>query len=148
MQASFGEAMIGIILVTHGNLAQAFLAVLEELQGHQPGIKAISIGINDKASQSELLETVAAVDGGNGVVLLTDLFGGTPCNLAISVMGQSQVEVISGLNLPLLIKLASLRDQPLTQAVQAACQTGRESIEAMSAQLAPLSRIAAGKRPR
>lgn len=129
--------MIGIVLVAHGDLARAFLAVLEDLHGLQPGVRAMSIGLSGQFSRSELLEAVAEVDGGQGVVLLTDLFGGTPCNLAISLMRQAEVEVVSGFNLPLLIKLTEVRDQPLAQAVQIARQTGRQAIEVMSAQLAP-----------
>ncbi len=103
--------MIGIVLVTHGNLASEFVAALEHVVGKQTGVAAICIGAEDDMEQrrKEILETVAKVDQGKGVVLLTDMFGGTPSNLAISVLDKANVEVIAGVNLPMLIKLASVR---------------------------------------
>lgn len=103
--------MIGMVLVTHGRLAQEFVSALEHVVGPQTGVAAICIGADDNMEQrrKEILESVAKVDDGDGVVLLTDMFGGTPSNLAISVLDRANVEVVAGINLPMLIKLASLR---------------------------------------
>ena len=103
--------MIGLVLVTHGRLAEEFVAALEHVVGPQERIAAICIGPDDDMEQrrQDILTAVQTVDGGDGVVLLTDMFGGTPSNLAISIMEKALVEVIAGLNLPMLIKLASIR---------------------------------------
>ena len=103
--------MIGMVLVTHGRLATEFVAALEHVVGPQTQIAAICIGPDDDMEQRrhEILGSIAEVDSGEGAVLLTDMFGGTPSNLAISVMDRGKVEVIAGVNLPMLIKLASLR---------------------------------------
>lgn len=103
--------MIGMVLVTHGRLATEFVAALEHVVGPQSQIAAVCIGPDDDMEQrrQEILQRVGEVDSGDGTVLLTDMFGGTPSNLAISVMDRGKVEVIAGVNLPMLIKLASLR---------------------------------------
>lgn len=131
--------MIGMVLVTHGRLAIEFIAALEHVVGPQENIRSVSIGPDDDMEQrrKEILDGVAEVDDGGGVVLLTDMFGGTPSNLAISVMEKANVEVIAGVNLPMLIKLASMRDsESLTVAVSAAQEAGRKYINVASALLA------------
>lgn len=114
--------MIGLVLVTHGELAHAFRQALEHVVGPQKQLEAIAIGANDDMEQrrGDILAAVEKTDSGAGVILLTDMFGGTPSNLAISLLDKKQVEVIAGVNLPLLIKLASVRgDAALADAVQA-----------------------------
>jgi PTS system mannose-specific IIA component len=131
--------MIGMVLVTHGRLAAEFIAALEHVVGPQTGVAAVCIGPDDDMEQrrQEILACVAAVEQGQGVVLLTDMFGGTPSNLAISVMDRGKVEVIAGVNLPLLIKLASLRQtEPLEVAVRGAQEAGRKYINVASQLLA------------
>ncbi|MEX2449747.1 MAG: PTS sugar transporter subunit IIA [Rhodospirillales bacterium] len=121
--------MIGLVLVTHGRLAEEFISALEHIVGPQEYVGTICIGPEDdmEKRRAEILETVAAADSGEGVVVLTDMFGGTPSNLAISIMDKANVEVIAGVNLPMLVKLASVRDdKTLSQAVscaqEAACK--------------------------
>ncbi len=131
--------MIGVVLVTHGRLAQEFIAALEHVVGPQRNMAAVCIGPDDDMEQRrrEIVESVAAVDGGRGVVLLTDMFGGTPSNLAISVLDQGRVEVVAGVNLPMLIKLASLRgEQPLATGITEAQRAGRKYISVASQLLA------------
>jgi PTS system mannose-specific IIA component len=131
--------MIGLVLVTHGRLAQELVAALEHVVGPQPGVATVCIAPNDDMEQrrQDILDCVARVDDGNGVVLLTDMFGGTPSNLAISIMDKAKVEVIAGVNLPMLIKLASVRDsEPLAQAVTSAQEAGRKYINVASRLLA------------
>ena len=131
--------MIGVVLVTHGRLAQEFIDALEHVVGPQQNMAAVSIGPDDDMDRRrrEIVESVAAVDGGRGVVLLTDMFGGTPSNLAISVLDQDRVEVIAGVNLPMLIKLASLRGkEPLATVVDEAQRAGRKYINVASQLLA------------
>jgi len=128
--------MIGMVLVTHGRLADEFVAALEHVVGRQQQVKAVCIGPEDDMEQRrrDILECVDTVDDGSGVVVLTDMFGGTPSNLAISIMDKARVEVIAGLNLPMLIKLASVRTQdPLPAAVNAAREAGRKYINVASA---------------
>ncbi len=130
--------MIGMVLVTHGRLATEFIAALEHVVGAQEHIRAICIGPDDDIEQrrKDILDTIAAVDGGDGVVLLTDMFGGTPSNLAISVMDTAKVEVIAGINLPMLIKLVGLRnDGDLSRAVTEAQEAGRKYINIASSLL-------------
>jgi PTS system mannose-specific IIA component len=132
-------SMIGVVLVTHGRLAQEFIDALEHVVGPQKNMAAVSIGPDDDIDRRrrEIVESVAAVDGGRGVVLLTDMFGGTPSNLAISVMDKGNVEVIAGINLPMLIKLASVRAQePMKDAVAQAQEAGRKYINVASQLLA------------
>lgn len=127
--------MIGMVLVTHRRLAEELIAALEHVVGAQPGTVAVCIGPDDDMEQrrADILNSVAEVDQGQGVVLLTDMFGGTPSNLAISIMGKAKVEVIAGVNLPMLIKLASVRaDLPLAEAVAAAQEAGRKYINVAS----------------
>ncbi|WP_119460906.1 PTS sugar transporter subunit IIA [Rhodospirillaceae bacterium SYSU D60014] len=131
--------MIGMVLVTHGRLAAEFIAALEHVVGKQERVAAVCIGPDDDMEQRrrDILDSIAAVDGGNGVVLLTDMFGGTPSNLAISVLDRANVEVIAGVNLPMLIKLASLRgEETLANAVSAAQEAGRKYINVASQLLA------------
>ena len=131
--------MIGMVLVTHGRLAAEFIAALEHVVGPQKNVRAICIGPDDDMEQrrKEILAGVAEVDEGDGVVLLTDMFGGTPSNLAISVMEKAKVEVIAGVNLPMLIKLAGLREnEKLADSVAAAQEAGRKYINVASALLA------------
>ncbi len=131
--------MIGVVLVTHGRLAQEFIDALEHVVGPQQSIVAVCIGPDDDMEQRrrEIVESVAAVDGGQGVVLLTDMFGGTPSNLAISVLDQGRIEVVAGVNLPMLIKLASVRDEnSLTTAIAEAQEAGRKYINVASQLLA------------
>jgi PTS system mannose-specific IIA component len=123
--------MIGMVLVTHGCLATEFRAALEHVVGPQKQIVSISIGPEDdmERRRAEIIEAIKEADSGEGVVVLTDMFGGTPSNLAISVMNGGKVEVLAGVNLPMLIKLASVRDcQPLEQAVQQAQDAGRKYV--------------------
>jgi mannose PTS system EIIA component len=130
--------MIGIVLITHGKLGTEMLAALEHVVGPQTQAMAINIGPTDDVEKrrADLVAAVATVDRGQGVVLLTDMFGGTPSNLAISILGQAKVEVIAGVNLPMLIKLASVRvDKPLAVAVNEAQEAGRKYINVASALL-------------
>ncbi|MBG0794548.1 PTS sugar transporter subunit IIA [Methylocystis sp. H62] len=123
--------MIGMVLVTHGHLATEFRAALEHVVGPQKQIAAISIGPEDdmERRRGDIIDAIREADSGEGVVLLTDMFGGTPSNLAISVMDGGKVEVLAGVNLPMLIKLASVRDtQPLEQAVLQAQDAGRKYV--------------------
>lgn len=123
--------MIGLILVTHGKLAEEFVNAMQHVVGRQDAVETVCIGPNDdmEARRREIAEKVKAVDGGQGVIVLTDLFGGTPSNLAISLMKAGSVEVIAGINLPMLIRLAKARgSMPLDQAVTAARDAGRTYI--------------------
>ena len=131
--------MIGLVLVTHGRLGAEFIAALEHVVGPQQRIAAVSIGPEDdmERRRREILDRVAEVDAGNGVVLLTDMFGGTPSNLAISILDRANVEVIAGVQLPLLVKLAQGRaDERLPAAVAAAQEAGRKYINVASKLLA------------
>jgi PTS system mannose-specific IIA component len=127
--------MIGLVLVTHGRLAVEFRAALEHIVGVQSAIETISIGPDDEVERrrKDILDAVHKVDDGSGVILLTDMFGGTPSNLAISVMEPGKVEVVAGVNLPMLIKLASIRsDKPLATAIDDAQDAGRKYINVAS----------------
>jgi mannose PTS system EIIA component len=118
-----------MVLVTHGRLAAEFIAALEHVVGPQRNIAAVCIGPDDdmEKRRQDILRSVGEVDAGNGVVLLTDMFGGTPSNLAISIMDKAKIEVIAGINLPMLIKLASLRqNETLANAVRGAQEAGRK----------------------
>ena len=103
--------MIGLVVVTHGRLAVELIAALEHVVGPQSAVRTICIGPDDdmEKRRKEILSSVEKVDSGKGVILLTDMFGGTPSNLAISIMDQTNVEIIAGVNMPMLIKLASNR---------------------------------------
>jgi PTS system mannose-specific IIA component len=123
--------MIGMVLVTHGHLATEFRAALEHVVGPQKQLISISIGPEDdmERRRAEILQAIKEADSGDGVVLLTDMFGGSPSNLAISVMNGGKVEVLAGVNLPMLIKLASVRDTAsLEQAVLQAQDAGRKYV--------------------
>ena len=135
--------MIGIVLVTHGQLASEFVAALEHVVGKQTGVAAVCIGPDDDMEErrQDILRSVGEVDRGDGAVLLTDMFGGTPSNLAISVMDRGKIEVIAGVNLPMLIKLASLRQtESLERAVLGAQEAGRKYINVASQLLADARR--------
>ena len=127
--------MIGIVIVTHGNLAKEFRAALEHIVGPQDQITTICILPDDNMEErrSAILEAIATVDSGDGCVLLTDMFGGTPSNLAISAMEEARVEVIAGINLPMLVKLARIREEcPLPDAIKLAQEAGRKYIHVAS----------------
>ncbi len=127
--------MIGMVLVTHGRLAEELVAALEHVVGPQTGVTTVCIGPDDDMEQRrrDILDSVGRVDAGAGVVVLTDMFGGTPSNLAISIMDKARVEVIAGVNLPMLIKLASVRHhETLANAVSAAQEAGRKYINVAS----------------
>lgn len=131
--------MIGMLLVTHGRLADELVAALEHVVGPQPNVATVCIGPDDDMEQrrQDILLSTAKVDTGEGVVLLTDMFGGTPSNLAISIMEKANVEVIAGVNLPMLIKLASVRhSETLAEAVADAQEAGRKYINVASRLLA------------
>ena len=126
-----GNSMIGLVLVTHGRLAVEFRSALEHVVGPQQQIEAVMIGPDDDVEQrrQDIIEAVKRVDTGDGVAILTDMFGGTPSNLAISVMSRPKVEVLAGINLPMLVKLAKIRDEcPLQEAVAAAQDAGRKYV--------------------
>lgn len=127
--------MIGIVLVTHGRLAQEFAETLEHVVGKQDQLVSISIGPQDdiESKREDILKAVQEVNDGRGVVILTDMFGGTPSNLAHSVLDKTGVEIVAGMNLPLLIKLASVRrTKPLHEAIQMAQDAGRKYIHVAS----------------
>ncbi len=131
--------MIGLVIVTHGGLATEFVSAMEHVVGPQRAVEAICIGPEDdmERRRADILDAVARVGEGEGVILLTDMFGGTPSNLAISVMEQTGAEVIAGLNLPMLIKLASLRQRETLEACVAHAQdAGRKYISVASYVLA------------
>ena len=131
--------MIGLVIVTHGRLAEEFVFAMEHVVGPQAAVEAICIGPEDdmERRRADILAACGRVNGGQGVILLTDMFGGTPSNLAISVMEQTRAEVIAGLNLPMLIKLASVRGrQSLEEAVACAQEAGRKYISVASYVLA------------
>lgn len=123
--------MIGIVIVTHGKLAEAFVSVTEHVVGKQAQMLAVGIEPEDdaEAARERIVKAIADVDDGSGVVVLTDMFGGTPSNLAISVMKQDGVEVIAGVNLPMMIKLASVRGKvSMADAVAQAQEAARKYI--------------------
>lgn len=127
--------MIGVVIVTHGGLAQEFRAALEHVVGRQERLETLSIGPEDDmdARRAELIAAVNRVQSDHGVIVMTDMFGGTPSNLAINIMDETGAEVIAGINLPMLIKLASVRGEaPLRQAVTAAKDAGRKYISVAS----------------
>lgn len=131
--------MIGIVLVTHGQLAREFLSACEHVVGPQENMTAVCIGPNDDMEErrQEILQAVKRVDDGSGVIVLTDMFGGTPSNLAISIIEKAKVEVVAGVNLPMLIKLAKVRvDDDLETAAEKAQAAGRKYISIASKVLA------------
>jgi PTS system mannose-specific IIA component len=126
--------MIGIVLVTHGRLADEFRSAVEHVVGPQQCMETVSIGADDDMEQRrrDIVDAVARADTGQGVIVLTDMFGGTPSNLAISVMEAGRVEVIAGMNLPMLIKLTSARRGDMEQALTEAQNAGRKYINVAS----------------
>jgi PTS system mannose-specific IIA component len=127
--------MIGLVLVTHGRLANEFVVAMEHVVGKQEKIATICIGPDDDMEErrADIARAIQQVDSGRGVILLTDLFGGTPSNLAISLMEAGKVEVIAGINLPMLIRLGGARKQmKVTEAVAAARDAGRKYITVAS----------------
>ena len=133
--------MIGLVPVTHGQLAKEFKAAVEHVVGPQEAFETVSIGPDDDMEQrrEDIVAAVRAAEKGDGVIILTDMFGGTPSNLAISVMDEGNVDVLAGVNLPMLIKLARVREnRPMEAALVEAQEAGRKYI-------AVASRILAGK---
>jgi mannose PTS system EIIA component len=134
--------MIGLIIVTHGNLAREFVSALEHVVGAQQQVETIAIAPNDDMEErrNAILAAVKRVESGDGVIILTDMFGGTPSNLAISVMDAGSVEVIAGVNLPMLVKLARVREEAtLADALKQAQEAGRKYIHVASLVLNPHS---------
>jgi PTS system mannose-specific IIA component len=131
--------MIGLVLVTHGRLAAEFRAALEHVVGPQRQVETVAIAPEDdiESRRQEIIDAVHRVDSGEGVAILTDMFGGTPSNLAISVMNAPNVEVVAGINLPMLVKLSKVRDdKPLPEAIAAAQEAGRKYVTIASRVLA------------
>jgi PTS system mannose-specific IIA component len=128
-------SMIGLVLVTHGRLAEEFKSALEHVVGPQELIETVSIGPDDNMDlrRKDIQAAVTRADTGSGVILLTDMFGGTPSNLAISLLSGDKVEVLAGLNLPMLVKLVRIRkDSPLEKAALLAQEAGRKYITVAS----------------
>jgi len=130
--------MIGVVVVSHGRLADEFVAAAEHVLGPQDQMRAVAIGPHDNMEErrADIIDAVRAVDRGQGVIVLTDMFGGTPSNLAISIMEQARIEVLAGVNLPMLVKLASVRSRPIAEAVRMAQEAGRKYITVASRILA------------
>ena len=131
--------MIGLVLVTHGNLALEFISAMQHVVGKQEQVEAVCIGPEDdmEMRREEIMKNAGEVNSGSGTIVLTDMFGGTPSNLAISIMDRAPVEIIAGINLPMLIKLASLRkDKSLKEAVEGAQEAGKKYINIASQILA------------
>ena len=127
--------MIGLVIVTHGGLANEFRAALEHVVGEQHQLEAICIGPDDdmEKRREDIAVATKDVDSGDGVILLTDMFGGTPSNLAMSLLDHGRVEVIAGVNLPMLIKLVGVREKmSLEEAVEAAQDSARKYISVAS----------------
>lgn len=127
--------MIGLVLVTHGRLAAEFVVAMEHVVGPQNAVETICIGPEDdmEVRRADIARAIEAVDAGRGVIVLTDLFGGTPSNLAISLMNPGRVEVIAGINLPMLIRLeGARRTMNVKDAVAAAREAGRKYISVAS----------------
>jgi len=130
--------MIGLVIVTHCGLALEFRSALEHVVGPQQQLETVSIGPDDDAAlrRGQIVDAIHRTDTGEGVIVLTDMFGGTPSNLAISAMDEGNVEVIAGINLPILVKLASIRgEMPLAEAVASAREAGRKYIKVASQEL-------------
>ena|SRR5690606_13854599 len=127
--------MIGLVLVTHGKLAEEFRHAVEHVVGPQKYIETVSIGPDDDMDQrrQDIVDAVRQADDGHGVIILTDMFGGTPSNLSISVMDSGKIEVIAGVNLPMLIKLAGIRaDNDMDKVLAEASEAGRKYINVAS----------------
>ena len=130
-----GGTMIGLVLVTHGRLADEFVTAMEHVVGKQERVATVNIGPDDdmEGRRNDIAAAIERVDSGRGVILLTDLFGGTPSNLAISLMERGRIEVIAGINLPMLIRLESARKtMKIVDAVAAAREAGRKYISVAS----------------
>lgn len=127
--------MIGLVLVTHGNLANEFISAMQHVVGKQEQVAGVCIGPEDdmEMRRNEILQKVNDVNSGQGVVLLTDMFGGTPSNLALSIMDRANVEILAGINLPMLIKIASLRkENDMKNTVEGAQEAGKKYINIAS----------------
>lgn len=135
--------MIGLVIVAHGGLADALLSATEHVVGPQRNARAVAIEPADDlhARQAEINALVAEVDTGAGVVLITDMFGGTPSNLALGAMTRPGIEVIYGANLPLLVKLAKSRERPLDEAVRVALEAGGKYIDSAARMLDPGQKV-------
>ena len=133
--------MIGIVVVAHGGLAPELVAAVEHVVGPLQQVRAVSTAPADdlRIKQAEINQAVATVDGGDGVALVTDMFGGTPCNLAIGAMLSERIEVVYGANLPMLVKLAKMREHHLQDAIDAAIDAGRKYIDGARRMLASSS---------
>ena len=129
--------MIGIVIVAHGGLAQEYLSAVEHVVGHQPGMAAVSIAVdhNRDAKQSEICTVADQVDTGQGVVIVTDMFGGSPSNLSLRACQPDNRRIVYGANLPMLIKLAKSRDKSVPEAVRAALEAGRKYIDSQNISL-------------
>lgn len=130
--------MIGLVIVTHGHLADELLHALEHVVGPQEAVRTIAVGPEDRMDdrRDELIEAVTTLDQGKGVIICTDMFGGTPSNLAIAVIDPGRVEVLTGVNLPMLVKLASMRKtESLAEAAASACEAARKYINVASSLL-------------
>ncbi|MCE8510740.1 PTS fructose transporter subunit IIA [Ruegeria pomeroyi] len=129
--------MIGIVIVAHGGLAREYLAAVEHVVGHQPGLIAIAIEADHDRDekQQEILAAANAVDAGDGVVVVTDLFGGSPSNLSLRACAPADRRILYGANLPMLIKLAKSRHLPVGDAVRAAMEAGRKYINTQNVTL-------------
>ncbi|MDC1427211.1 PTS sugar transporter subunit IIA [Rhodospirillaceae bacterium] len=131
MTDSNSQNKIGIVLVTHGNLAIELVKVMEHVVGPQDQLATVSIGPDDdmEKRREDILNSVQSVDRGLGVIILTDMFGGTPSNLAISIMEQAKIDIVAGVNLPMLVKLASVRSsETMSEAVTQARDAGQKYI--------------------
>ena len=129
---------IGLVIVAHGQLAEEFRAALEHIVGPQRQLAAISISPDDDMidRRQRIISAIEETDTGRGAILLTDMFGGTPSNLAISAIEEANIEVLAGINLPILVKLASIRSEmPLKEAVATAAEAGRKYIKVASQEL-------------
>ncbi|AXI53457.1 hypothetical protein SuNHUV7_08070 (plasmid) [Pseudoseohaeicola sp. NH-UV-7] len=126
--------MIGIVIVAHGGLAKEYMSAVEHVVGRQPGIRAIAIEADHDrdAKQTEICVAADAVDTGDGVVVVTDLFGGSPSNLSLRACKPEDRRIIYGANLPMLIKLAKSRDLPVSDAVRAALEAGKKYIDSQN----------------
>ncbi len=145
MSSDSTSGLIGIVLVSHGGLADELTKAMEHVVGKQEGVAAIGIAPQDDMDEARerIVEAVKAVDAGRGVVILSDMFGGTPSNLAISLLDTHQVDVVAGANLPMLIKLAELRgDKDLAETIIAAAEAGRHYIRVASQILNPTAKKA------
>ena len=127
--------MIGLVIVTHGHLAEEFHKVMEHVVGPQKNIATICIAPDDNMEQrrEDIVAAIDKVESGTGVIVLTDMFGGTPSNLAISITNNRKIEVLAGVNVPMLVKIASVRDKlPIGEAVEQAREAGRKYINVAS----------------